>query len=338
MDEAVNPPTEMSGQSCTNRTCREVWESLVKKHEARQRQLQVEILSRREENEAMVAENLRQNEALRELNTELDGKVQERTCELLASKEALQAQNRKMAELGDAKEALMHMVVHDMKNPLTAVMGTLGLCRGNRVSLPPEIKELLVGAHVQSVKLLCMVDEILTISRMQSKEFEVHPEPMDMIGLVQQSMSMMSLTTGGKKISFRFEPALTDLWVSGDYPTIERTLNNLLNNAIKYAPADSEIWLEVSRQEGAGRIGVTNWGDPIPRDSQDKIFDQFYRVKADIAKYAGTGLGLTFCRLAIQAHGGTIGVESPVLPRENGACFFFTLPLVAKPDVDPHSR
>jgi two-component system, sensor histidine kinase and response regulator len=331
MAETVITAENGVATACSLPACRAYWEALVKKHEARQRQLHGEILSRREENEVMVAENLRQNEALRELNAELDGKVQARTCELLASKEALQAQNQKMAELGQAKEALMHMVVHDMKNPLTAVMGTLGLCRGNRVQVAPEIKELLVGAHVQSVKLLCMVDEILTISRMQSKEFEVHPEPMDMVSLVQQSMSMMSLTTGGKKVTFRFEPTLSELWVSGDYPTIERTLNNLLNNAIKYAPADSEILLEVTPQGDRARLGVTNWGDPIPPESQDKIFDQFYRVKADVAKYAGTGLGLTFCRLAIQAHGGTIGVESPVPPHANGACFFFTLPLAAEP-------
>jgi signal transduction histidine kinase len=195
----------------------------------------------------------------------------------------------------------------------------------------PEIKELLVGAYEQSVKLLCMVDEILTIARMQSEEFEVHPEPMDMISLVQQSMSMMSLIAGRKKISFRFEPTLPELRVGGDFPTLERTLNNLLSNAIKYAPADSEIRLDVAPQAGVVRLGVTNWGDPIPREFQDKIFDQFYRVKADVAKYAGTGLGLTFCRLAIQAHGGTIGVESPVPPHENGACFYFTLPLAAKP-------
>lgn len=201
--------------------------------------------------------------------------------------------------------------------------------------MAPEIKEMLVAAHVQSVKLLCMMDEILTISRMQSKEFEVHPEPMDVISLVQQSMSMMSLTTGGKKLSFTFEPSLPELWVSGDYPTIERTLNNLMNNSIKYAPPDSEIKLEVKPQEGVACIGVTNWGDPIPQESQDKIFDQFYRVKADVAKYAGTGLGLTFCRLAIHAHGGTIGVVSPVPPKENGACFYFTLPLAAKPAETP---
>jgi signal transduction histidine kinase len=335
MDDIATSPPEKPGADCPNRACRTYWETLVKKHEARQRQLQGEIISRREENEAMVSENLRQNEELRELNTELDRKVQDRTCQLEASKEELEAKNRQMVELGDAKDALMHMVVHDMKNPLTAVMGTLGLCRGNRLQLAPEIKELLVGAHVQSVKLLCMVDEILTISRMQSKEFEVHPEPMDLISLVQQSMSMMSLTTGGKKLTFRFEPALSELWVSGDYPTIERTLNNLMNNSIKYAPADSEIWLEAAQADGVGRIGVTNWGDPIPQESQDKIFDQFYRVKADIAKYAGTGLGLTFCRLAIRAHGGTIGVVSPVPPQENGACFYFTLPLASKPPEPP---
>ena len=333
--EASKPSPENFSAGCANPACRASWEALTKIQETRERRLQGEIVSRREENEVIVFENLRKNEELRELNEVLDLKVQERTRELEASKEELEAQNRKLAELSDAKDGLMHMVVHDMKNPLTAVMGTLGLCRGPRVQVAPEIKELLVGAHVQSVKLLCMVDEILTISRMQSKEFEVHPEPMDMIGLVQQSMSMMSLTTGGKKITFKFEPTVPELWVAGDYPNIERTLNNLMNNSIKYAPQETEILLEVTAQGGMARISVTNWGDPIPQAAQDKIFDQFYRVKADVAKFAGTGLGLTFCRLAVKAHGGTIGVVSPVPPTETGASFYFTLPLAEKPPEPP---
>jgi signal transduction histidine kinase len=308
---------------------------IVKKYEAHVRQLKLEILTRREENDAVIAENLRQNEELRSLNQELDQKVKDRTSELMASKEAVVAQNQKLQELSGAKEALMHMVVHDMKNPLTAIIGTLGLCRGNRLQIAPDVKSLLVDAHVQSVKLLCMVDEILTISRMQSKEFEVHPEPMDMIALVHQSMSMMSLTLGGKKVALRFSPAETEIFAMADYQTIERTLNNLVNNAIKYAPPESEVWLDVARQDRTVEVGVTNWGHPIPAECHEKIFDQFYRVQADVAKYSGTGLGLTFCRLAIQAHGGTIGVVSPVPPQNIGARFFFTLPLAAKPPEPP---
>jgi signal transduction histidine kinase len=324
-------PKKKLGADCPESACRDQFESTLKKYEARLRQLQLEIVSRREENEKIVAENLKHNDELRDLNEALDQKVQERTIELELAKTDAEAQNEKLKEIGTSKEALMHMVVHDMKNPLTAILGTLGLCRGNRFQLAADVKGLLVDAHVQSVKLLCMVEEILTISRMQSKEFEVKPEPMDMVGLVQQSMSMMSLTTGGKKIFFRFEPAVTELYVLGDYPTIERVLNNFMNNAIKYAPSESEIVLEVGIQDNMAEIGVTNWGDAIPMEHQDRIFDQFYRVKADAAKYSGTGLGLTFCRLAIHAHGGSVGVQSPVPPKDHGAKFFFTLPLSAKP-------
>ncbi len=328
----VNSPPESESSGQTN------WDALVKKYEAHIRQLKLEIVSRREENEKIIADNLRQNEELRELNYTLDKKVQARTEELALAKEAAEEQNVKLTELSNSKEALMHMVVHDMKNPLTVIIGTLGLCRGNRLQIPPEPQQMLLDAHVQSVKLLCMVEEILTISRMQSKEFEVHPEPMDMISLMHQSLSMMSLTMGGKKVTFRFEPTMTEAYVLGDYQTIERTLNNLMNNAIKYAPGESEIILDILEEEGVIEIGVTNWGDPIPQECQDKIFDQFYRVKADIAKHAGTGLGLTFCRLAVHAHKGTIGVQSPVPPEDRGARFFFTLPKAEKPpEVVPES-
>jgi two-component system, sensor histidine kinase and response regulator len=288
-------------------------EKAIRKYQARIRQMETEIVSRHEENAQIIAENLRQTEELREFNHELDQKVKERT--------------RQLQELGEAKDALMHMIVHDMKNPLTVVLGNLTFLKKKRFNLDQAVLELLSDAHQHSVKLLDMIEEILTISRMQSKEFKIQPEPLDFIAIIRQSVTTMSKAADPKNLTIRVQPDNSELILPGDARTLERIVNNLLNNAIKYAPQGSEIAVEVSRAEDSALVSVANWGEAIPEAFHEKIFEIFCRVKPEDTKIKGTGLGLTFVKLALEAHGGRIHVESPLPPKDCGARFVFSLPL-----------
>jgi len=308
----------------------------LQKAQIRIRQLQLEILSRREENDRIVAENLRQNEELRQLNQDLDRKVSDRTRELEESKKQLEDQNQELQELGESREAMMHMIVHDMKNPLTSVMGTLSLLQNKSLNLPEALAELVMGANIQAIKLRCMIDDILTISRMKSKEFKIEAMTSDLVSLVKQSMLVMETTKGERKLSFRFESPFDELNITADFPLVERVINNLINNAMKYAPPDSEILLQVGKDQDQAVVSVTNWGSVIPSNYHARIFELFCRVKGQDPQIKGTGLGLAFCKLAIDAHQGKIWVESPVPPREVGAKFSFTLPLAEEPtDTTP---
>jgi two-component system, sensor histidine kinase and response regulator len=295
--------------------------------EARIRQLRAELASRREENEAIIAENLRQNEALRAYSEDLGSMVKLRTWELEVSKHRLELQAQQLRDLGETKEALMHMLVHDMKNPLTAVIGTLALFKKHSFDLKADMQGLLLDAHGQAIKLLSMIEEILIISRMRSKEFQIQTGPVSLPGLVAQSVGLMEKTLGDRRLALRCDGTCEMIRVLADGPIIERVLNNLLNNAIKYAPAGSEILIAGKRSGESAEVSVTNWGDPIPEAYHEKMFDLFVRVKAETAQFSGTGLGLTFCKLAVEAHGGAIWVESPVPPESRGARFVFTLPL-----------
>lgn len=301
-------------------------ELTLQRAEARIRQLRAELASRREENEAIIAENLRQNEALRAYSEDLGSMVKLRTWELEVSKHRLELQAQQLQELGQTKEALMHMLVHDMKNPLTAVIGTLALFKRSSFDLKPDMQGLLLDAHGQAIKLLSMIEEILIISRMRSKEFQIQTGAVDLRALIAQSMALMEKTLGGRNLALRGGAEDTPR-VLADGPIIERVLNNLLNNAIKYAPAGSEIQVRGRREGDRAEVSVTNWGDPIPEAYHEKMFDLFVRVKAETSQFSGTGLGLTFCKLAVEAHGGSIWVESPVPPEARGARFVFTLPL-----------
>lgn len=314
------------GQAAPQRT-----DPLIGKYLVRIKQLQNEILSRQEENELIVAENLRQNEALREFNTDLENKIKLRTWELEVSKHNLELQNQRLQELHQTKESLMHMIVHDMKNPLTCVLGILNYLQDVDLQAGPEISQLLDDGHLQGKKLLSMIEEILLVSRMQSKEFTLKKQHMDLAGLIHDCVSMMSKTVGIKHLRLVFEPAASKLMIHADPSIVERVVNNLLNNAIKYAPTGSDILVSAEKRIMA-LVSVTNWGEVIPAQFHTKIFDLFCRVKSDDTTCSGTGLGLTFTKLAIEAHGGEIQVESPVLGHDHGARFFFTLP-IGNPEI-----
>lgn len=301
--------------------------NLIRKYQAHVRQLRAEIETRKEENDEIVQENLQQNEKLQILNTKLDKNVRERTADLETSKQKLEEQNEQLQEINESKEAMMHMIVHDMKNPLTAVMGVLVLMQKIKGEPNEEMRDMIKDAHIQSIKLRTMMDDILTISKMKSNEFKADRMEVDLISLVQQSVLLMNAVKGDKELSIEFEPQQSELVVLMDFQMIERVINNIINNAIKYAPSGSSIKVTVGQADQMAKVAITDLGEGIPASHHEKVFDMFARVKPQDKKISGTGLGLAFCKLAIDAHEGSIWVDSPAKGFECGTTFNFTLPL-----------
>lgn len=307
----------------------------LKKQTVRIRQLKQEIETRQNENEKVVADNLAQNEKLRQLNEELthfnqelESKVKARTHELEASKQHLEQQAEQLLELNKTKEALTHMIVHDMKNPLTVIMGTLRLLEiKDDLGLEPVLREFVVDSHRQAKVLFRMMEEMLFISRMQTKEFQLKLQATELVGLLSQAVNNMRKTTQVKKVELQFQASLEKLELTVDGDIIERIVNNLLNNSIKYSPDNSTVTVTLSKDADQVYIGVTNLGDPIPAEYHTKIFELFSRVNAKDKQLSGTGLGLAFCKLAVEAHGGTIAVISPLPGQELGTSFVIALPL-----------
>jgi signal transduction histidine kinase len=294
-------------------------EKALTAYATRIRQLKSEIAVYKKETDQVVDQNLLTNLELITLNQELEMKVKLRTREL-------ESANEKLSELNKMKESLMHMIVHDMKNPLTAILGTLRLFEKNPFGLKPEFQDLLIGALGNGRKLLDMVEGILFISRMQTKEFQLKPERIDLITLIRQCLDLMVKTLGSKNLTFHFTPPCAECRILVDQQIIERVINNILNNAIKYSPAGSSIDLELNVQSSQVVLAITNWGAPIPLEHQQKIFELFTRVNAQDTQLSGTGIGLNFCKLAAEAHKGTIAVMSPVPPNDKGVKFLVTLP------------
>ncbi len=227
--------------------------------------------------------------------------------------------------LEQVREDLTHMVVHDLRNPLSSVMSSLELIRmamkDPTVGIP--LDQLFAVAQRSGERLFLLIDSILDVARLESGKTALLRESINVRELVEEALEQVRPVAIGRDISL--ESGLPeDLPVLvGDRTLIQRTLVNLLDNAIKFTPPGGKIGLEVcSSSSDTLLFAVSDTGPGIPPEYQERIFDRFARMPGQQTR--GTGIGLTFCKLVVESHGGRIWVESQ--PGE-GATFKFTLPL-----------
>ncbi len=275
--------------------------------------------------------------------------VLERTAEVVKQKDALAAQaeiltltNGKLVELDSFKQTLMGMIVHDLKNPLNVILNVI-----ESHSLPSQVAILRQSAR----QMLTMVLNILDVQKFEDTKMALDKHDCSLLNLTEQAVAQVRFLSDRKNIALNNQIA-PDLAVRVDVEMIERVLVNLLTNAIKYTPNNGQITLATNPKgfekplgfslEDFVRIEVRDNGEGIPADKLSNVFDKFGQIKAKSSgNVRSTGIGLTFCKLAVEGHGGRIGVESEV---GVGTTFWFTLPgatigtqlampVVASPDV-----
>jgi K+-sensing histidine kinase KdpD len=246
---------------------------------------------------------------------------------LQAQNEELQYINNQLRELGNLKETLTGMVVHDLKAPLGAVLGAINfLITDPDLNLTSTHARLLTAATAAGDQLLRLTETLLEGQRLEDGHLRPDKEPFELPSLIDVSLHRVSplLTMHHLKVEFGFSndlpTALADAHIS------QRIIENLLDNAIKFSPPNSSIVIKVISDGMTITTSISDEGPGIPKDRQKEIFDRFAQIKnaASPSTRAGFGLGLTFCHLATQAMGGTIWVESD---GESGTTFLFTLPV-----------
>ncbi len=231
-------------------------------------------------------------------------------------------------ELALLREELTHMLIHDLRSPLTVVQGSLDIIERNLAAGTMEdIDQLLVLARKSSNRISRMVDELLDVSRLESGQMPLHLEAVDVKTLLEDSAARFAPLAVSAHVSLEIsaEPDLSPLHV--DPELTGRVLNNLLDNAIKFTPDGGRIrlWarLEPERTPDALLIGVSDTGPGIPPEALSRLFKKFQQVTSIRGRRTGTSLGLPFCKLAVEAHGGRIWVETEV---GRGSTFTVVLP------------
>jgi len=240
----------------------------------------------------------------------------------------LQEAHEELQAAQEARDALAHMIVHDMRTPLTSVITGLQTVK----QLEPRdalTAELVEGALSGASRLLLMVNDLLDISKMESGEMVLRREATPIADVMHEAASLVDALVREKNLNLRLETAFPSRADGGvaevDRELVRRVIVNLLGNAIKFTPEGGNIVLRAAQANGEVEISVTDTGMGIPAEHLAHVFDKFYQAHHRQAKgAASTGIGLTFCKMAVEAHGGRIGVQSQ---EGRGSRFWFVLPV-----------
>jgi signal transduction histidine kinase len=244
--------------------------------------------------------------------------------ELQKSNKELATALAELRELEGLRDSLFHMLVHDMRSPLTVIAAALQIIHETEKGrLPEDSMSLVVQARGSVRSLIGMVNSVLDVSRMEAGRMPLEKESCDLAETARDVMRQLELLRGNRTFTVRAEGRCRP--VSADRDLVSRTIQNLVGNAIRFTRSDGgTITVEVKDTGTAARVIVTDNGIGIAHEHQGLIFEKFGQVAGSgESRIATTGLGLTFCRLAVEAHGGSIGVESEP---GRGSSFWFELP------------
>jgi PAS domain S-box-containing protein len=227
-------------------------------------------------------------------------------------------------ELDHLKDEFIGMISHEMRTPLTVIIGGLDTVLSKGELLPQdEINELLNDAYCEAVSLSHILENLLELSRTQAKRLLLYPEPMRIEKLAEDVVKEFKGQSAHQFI-LDFPSEIPPL--EADTLRVRRILYNLVQNAVKYSPAGSKIKVFARQEPDSLVIGVRDQGSGISATDQTRLFHSFQRLGLEPSgEIKGIGLGLMVCLRLVEAHGGKIWVESAP---EKGSTFYFTLPLM----------
>jgi len=262
--------------------------------------------------------HLQQQKAL--LETQVDQSI--------AMLQQLQQAYQHLQELENLRDNLVHMIVHDMRSPLHVVLMALELLRDNPAAAGAGAANVLNNAWASAHTVCHMATQLLEVSRLEAGQMPLAKSPGNLVADAQAGLDALRCLANGQRLVLAAPEPVAALY---DPELVRRLIVNLLNNAIKFTPAGGEITLAVTRDGANARLAVSDTGPGIPAEFHHRIFEKFGQVQAK-HRSTGSGLGLAFCRLVVEAHGGQIGVISPFpTSSPSGSSFWFTLPAPAAP-------
>jgi signal transduction histidine kinase len=255
---------------------------------------------------------------------------------LKGATDALEDSVRKLRELEKVRDDLLKMMVHDLKSPLTGVLATLEMVAdGDFGPVSDGPRAALGEARGKADELLALIDDLLEVARIEEGGVNLRPEPLRPAELLADLRRDWAVRFTAAHAAARLEAAVDAPAFLGDRALLRRVLNNLLENALTHAASPGvpsgvplEVRVTVRAADGDGVLfTVADNGPGVAPEYRELIFRKFESVKLPGASRArGSGLGLAFCKLVVEAHGGHVWVQSAA--EGTGAAFHVQLPLV----------
>jgi signal transduction histidine kinase len=230
-----------------------------------------------------------------------------------------------------ARDEIMGIVAHDLRNPLSAILMRATLI--GEGAQDPTTKRYANGIESVVQRMDALIKTMLDVATIESGHFTVKPEPCDAKNLIDTTVEMFGALAETKEITLDPEPVVPNTVVRADRDRVLQVLQNLVGNAIKFSPRGGRINLAVERERDGVRFRVADDGPGIPTENLASVFGRFW--KRETAGTKGTGLGLFIAKGIVEAHGGRIWAEN--VPG-HGAAFCFTLPgVVVEQSSEPWS-
>ncbi|MFQ6131207.1 MAG: sensor histidine kinase [Armatimonadota bacterium] len=237
---------------------------------------------------------------------------------------------RELQEAEKSRDELYDLIVHDLRSPMTSVMGTLEMLRDQSLEEATR-RELLNAGLAAGESVLATANQLLEVSRLEAGQVVIERARTDLGALVEEALQQVRPQALDKRIGLETRMPDEPIELLADGRMLARVLVNLVDNGVKFTPEGGQVTVAAELVEGGTQVqvSVSDTGSGISEESLGRVFDKFFRAeRPEQAKRVGTGLGLAFCRLAVEAHGGRIWAESR--PGE-GSTFRFALPLAPQP-------
>jgi signal transduction histidine kinase len=240
--------------------------------------------------------------------------------------QALHTEKSQLEELLRLREELADTIVHDLRNPLGVIFSGVQLLeRLTKQDTGSEAAVSVLDTISRAVgRMKNLVDTLLDIARLEEGEAMLRVEPLDLGPLVEELVTeeLPLAEQDGISLEALMPEGLPQ--VSADAEVVQRIVLNLLDNALKFTPAGGGVVVNAQPVQEMVRVNVIDTGPGIPVEERKRIFEKFTQIQGRVGSRRGAGLGLTFCKMAVGAHGGEIWVEDN--QDGVGSCFSFTLP------------
>lgn len=211
------------------------------------------------------------------------------------------------------KSELITNVSHDLKTPLTTIIGYLTLVKDKNYDGEKTMSDYIERAYSKSLRLKKLIEDLFEYTKISNGVIKVNKTNVNIVELMDQLLGEMSILAKQNNLSFETEYSSAEIYVDVDSDLMARTFENILSNSIKYSYKELNSKINISIIEHTGGITLTfeNQGDTIPTEVLPLLFERFYRVdKSRNSKVSGSGLGLAIAKSIVELHGGTISAES----------------------------
>lgn len=246
--------------------------------------------------------------------------------ELADSQARLLERNARLEQLNMQKNVWLGMAAHDMRNPLSIIIGYTQFLLQSPDEIDADANQLLSVVESSARFMLGMIEDLLDVSTLESGQLSLSLEEYDIGHLVAGAVSRNGPLARDKGTSLSLTSPAQPLRCRVDAPKLDQVLNNLLTNAIKYSPPNTSVQVHVREMEGRAIVRVTDQGPGIPQEEQSKLFQPFGRTSVrTTGGEKSTGLGLAIARRIVEGHAGSLGVDSEP---GRGSTFWFSLPLL----------